>query len=112
MRCYFANSANYIKVINIHNLMVAFDPTWLPLEVVALDVVEKVVCVWEATVLGRGVLGSLTTSSVTKIIAHPIKASKKSRKVIWKGQKKNNNVRFNQQNTLQELKQLAVWIAN
>lgn len=44
--------------------------------------IENMLCSGVITVLGRGVVGSLTTASVTNTSAHPISASKNSRNVI------------------------------
>ena len=45
---------------------------------------ENMLCSGVSTVLGRGVVGSFTTASVTNTSAHPINASKNSRKVIYR----------------------------
>lgn len=46
--------------------------------------IENMLCSGVITVLGRGVVGSLTTASVPNTSAHPISASKNSRNVICK----------------------------
>ena len=58
-------------------------PTWLaPRD--GEPVADRILCSCVKVVLGRGVVGSLTTDSVTKTWAQPTKASMNSKNVIWK----------------------------